>query len=262
MRVMVTRDEGLDGPLSHALERRGLEAVHCAVVGDAPAPDAEPLERAARALERYDWLVVASQRAVAALMAARAGIPLPASIKCAAVGEKTAAALVAAGAAAPLTAPSAGAAALIDALREADGWREKRVLLPRALEGGRELADAFRRWGAVADEVVAYCTVARPRAEIVDEWQAARPDAVVVASPSAARALVQAVGPESLRRLARVAAMGTTTAMQLVALGVPAVVPERSDFDAVAELFVRAPVLPSPLLPTPLLRTPIQEAQP
>jgi len=250
LRVVVTRDEGLDGPLSSALAERGLEAVHCAVVGEAPAPDAEPLERAARSLECYDWLVVASQRAISALMAARAGLPLPSTLRTAAVGEKTAAALAAAGAAAPLTAPTAGAAALVAVLREADSWREKRVLVPRALEGGRELADAMRRWGATVDEVVAYCTVTRPPAEIVDAWLEARPDAVVVASPSAARALVQALGVERLRRLARVAAMGTTTAMQLVALGVPAVVPERSDFEAVAELLLG-----------PSLR-PAQEAQP
>jgi uroporphyrinogen-III synthase len=60
----------------------------------------------------------------------------------------------------------------------------------------------------------------------------------VVASPSAARALVQAVGAEGLRRLARVAAMGSTTAMQLLALGVPSMVPARSDFEAVAELLL------------------------
>src|SRR5262249_33068002 len=128
------------------------------------------------------------------------------------------------------------------AIGEAESWRERRVLLPRALEGGRELGDAMRRWGATVDEVVAYCTISRPRAEIVDAWQAARPDAVVVASPSAARALVQALGAESLRRLARVAAMGSTTAMQLMALGVPAMVPARSDFEAVAELLLGASV--------------------
>jgi uroporphyrinogen-III synthase len=87
---------------------------------------------------------------------------------------------------------------------------------------------------------VAYRTVARPRAEIVDAWQAACPDAVVVASPSAARALVSALGAESLRRLARVAAMGSTTAMTLMALGVPAMVPTRSDFEAVADLLLGA----------------------
>jgi len=239
-RVVVTRDEGLDGPLTSALALRGLEPVPCSVVLAGPAPEPELRERAADSIESSDWLVVASQRAVTTLMTARAGRPLPAGLKTAAVGEKTAGALVAAGAMAPLTAPSAGAVPLVQVLREVDDWPRRRVLVPRAREGGRDLADALRRWGARVDEVVAYCTVARPQAEIVDAWRAARPDAVVVASPSAARALVQALGAESLRRLARVAAMGTTTAMQLVALGVPATVPARSDFEAVAELLLGA----------------------
>ena len=239
-RVVVTRDEALDGPLSSALLRRGLEPVVCSVVLGAPAPEPELLERAARSLERFDWLIVASQRALSALMAARGGRPLPAALRTAAVGERTAAALVAAGADSPLTATSAGAAALITLLRDADRWSGKRVLLPRALEGGRAIADALRRRGADVEEVVAYRTVPRPRAEIVAAWQDARPDAAVVASPSAARALVDAVGAGSLRGLSRVAAMGSTTAMQLMALGVPAMVPERSDFDAVAELLLGA----------------------
>jgi len=239
-RVAVTRDEGLDGPLASALLERGLEPVACSVVFEVPPPEPEVLERAAGALDQKDWLVVSSQRAVTAVMAARHGRPLSPRLRTAAVGEKTSAALVAAGAATPITAGRAGAAALIAVLRDADHWPGKRVSLPRALEGGRELADGLRRWGASVDEIVAYCTVSRPRAEIVDAWQAARPDAVVVASPSAARALVSAVGAECLRRLARVAAMGSTTAMQLMALGVPAMVPARSDFEAVAELLLGA----------------------
>jgi len=239
-RVVVTRDESLDGPLSSALLRRGLEPVACNVVFEVPAPEPEMLERAAASLEHRDWMVVTSQRAVAAVMAARQGRPLPAKLRTAAVGEKTAAALVAAGAASPITAAGAGALALIAQLRDEDHWPGKRVLLPRALEGGRELAVAFKRWGASVDQIVAYCTVARPPAEIVDAWRAACPDAVVVASPSAARALVQALGAECLRRLVRVAAMGPTTAMTLTALGVPAIVPARSDFEAIADLLLGA----------------------
>ena len=239
-RVLVTRDESLDGPLSSALLRRGLEPVACSVVLEAPSPEPEALERAAGSLEQRDWLIVASQRAVVALMAARGGRRLPPGLRTAAVGEKSAAALVAAGAATPLTAASAGSAPLIAALAAADRWPGRRVLLPRALEGGREMFDSLRHHGASVEEVVAYCTVSRPRAEIVAAWESARPDAVVVASPSAARALVNAVGADGLRRLARVAAMGSTTAMQLMALGVPAVVPARADFDAVAELLLGA----------------------
>ncbi len=246
LRVAVTRDEGLDGPLTEALRRRGLEPVTCTVVSEAPAPEPEPLARAAQELERYQWLVVASQRAVAALCEARAGRPLPPSLHTAAVGAKTAARLAACGAVSPLTGSGPGAAALIEALRGADQWPGRRVLIPRALEGGRDLGWSLRRWGACVDEVVAYHTLERPPAEIVKAWEAARPDAVVVASPSAARALVRALGADALRRLERVAAIGSTTAMQLVALGVPAVVPARADFESVADLLAGSASGPGP----------------
>jgi uroporphyrinogen-III synthase len=241
LRVAVTRDEGLDGPLTEALRRRGLDPVTCTVVSEAPPPEPEPLARAAQDLETYQWLVVASQRAVSALLEARGGKRLPASLRTAAVGAKSAARLAACGADSPLIAPGAGAAALIAALRGADLWPGRRVLIPRALEGGRELGQSLRHWGACVDEVVAYRTLERSPAEIVVTWDLARPDAVVVASPSAARALVRAVGADALRRLERVAAIGSTTAMQLMALGVPAVVSAGSDFEAVADLLTGPP---------------------
>jgi uroporphyrinogen-III synthase len=237
LRVAVTRDESLEGPLSDALRRRGLEPIPCAVIRETVPPDPQPLARAAAELERYEWLVVASQRAVAALLEARAdGQTLPATLRTAAVGARTAERLIAAGAGTPLVAAYPGAAALIAVLEHADQWPGRRVLVPRAMEGSRDLGWALRRWGARVDEVVAYVTVERPAEEVARAWHDATPDAVVVASPSAARALVRGVGAEALRRLERVAAIGSTTAMQLVALGVPAVVPARADFGAVAEL--------------------------
>jgi uroporphyrinogen-III synthase len=45
------------------------------------------------------------------------------------------------------------------------------------------LGEALRHWGAVVDEIAAYGTLERPRAEILASWQAAAADAVVVASP-------------------------------------------------------------------------------
>ena len=110
------------------------------------------------------------------------------------------------------------------------------MLLPHAADGRPKLAAALRRFGAEVDEVVAYRTVELPAATIADAWGRAAAEAVVVASPSAARALVGAVGSAALRRLEPVIALGSTTAMTLVALGVKAVVPEKADFDAVAEL--------------------------
>ncbi len=236
LRVAVTRDEPSDGALSDALRRAGLEPIGCAVLCEAPAPEPERLARAARELGRYDWLVVASVRAIVALSAARDGEPWPAGPRTAAVGARTAAALIAHGAATPLLAPREGAQPLITALREADDWTQRRVLLPRAREGSHELGIALRNFGARVEEVVAYCTVERAADEILAAWNSASADAVVVASPSAARSLVRAVGPDTLRRLDSVVAIGSTTAMALVSLGVQAVVPPRADFESVAEL--------------------------
>jgi uroporphyrinogen-III synthase len=238
LRVAVTRDEGPDGPLACALRRRGLTPVCCAVVRESDSPEPERLRRAARALDRYDWLVVASARAVDALVAAGATAPLPAALRTAAVGPATAASLVAHGAQAPRVAPQAGAAALVEVLREADAWPGRRVLLPRAANGSPELGAALRHWGAEVEEIAAYGTLERPRDEIVASWQAAAADAVVVASPSAARALVGAVGVASVRRLEPVIAIGPTTAMALVAQGVAAVVPPRADFESLAEFVI------------------------
>jgi uroporphyrinogen-III synthase len=235
LRIAVTRDEGPDGPLASALRRRGLTPVCCAVVRESESPEPERLARAARELERYDWLVVASARAVDALIAVRGAGPLPGGLRTAAVGPATAESLLAHGAQAPLVAPQAGAAALVEALRDADAWPGRRVLLPRAARGGPELGEALRHWGAVVDEIAAYGTLERPRAEILASWQAAAADAVVVASPSAANALLHAVGAASVRRLEPVIAIGPTTAMALVAQGVAAVVPPRADFESLAE---------------------------
>jgi len=236
LRVAVTRDESLDGPLSEALRRRGLDPVSCAVTAEGPAPDPDTLRRAAREVGSYDWLVAASARAVAVLQAARGGASLPAALRTAAVGVRTAAALEAAGAVAPLLAPLAGAAELLRALERIGGWAGTRVLVPRAESGGRELPEGLRRLGAAVDEVVAYRTLERESGEILAAWNAAAPDAVVVASASAARALVRALGIEGLRRLEPVVAIGSTTAMALVSLGVRAVVPPRADFESIAEL--------------------------
>jgi hydroxymethylbilane synthase len=250
-RVAVTRDDAADGRLAGALRRHGLEPVDCAVIVEAPPADREPLRRAAEALERYDWLVAASARAVRALLAARDGRPLPPELRTAAVGAATAAALEACGARAPLTAPAAGAEALVEALSGADRWAGRSVLLPRATGGRRELARALRAWGAKVDEVVAYGMAERPGEEIRHQWRCARPDAAVVASPSAARALVGALGVEELRALEAVVAIGDTTARALAHLGVAATVPARADFEAAAELLSRGPRVPGPRVATP-----------
>lgn len=240
LRVAVTRDEGPDGDLSRALRARGITALQVPVIAEGPSPDPARLAEAAGKLEGYDWLVVASRRAVEALVEAR-GAAIPASLRTAAVGERTKAALIEHGAQHTLVAERSGAAGLIEALRVADQWPGRRCLLPRALDGGTELAEALRRLGATVDEVAAYRTVERSGDEITPAWNEANPDAVVVASPSAARALIGAVGAAALRALRAVVAIGPTTRAALASCGVAAIAPAHADFESAAELLAGLP---------------------
>jgi uroporphyrinogen-III synthase len=235
-RVAVTREEGSDGPLSSALWRRGLEPVPCPVISHAPPLERSALRRAARGLERYHWLVVASTRGLANLLAARRGRSLPPALRAAAVGRRTAEALAKAGAAMPIVTGSGGSVDLLEQLRGADDWAGRCVLIPRAAAGSIIIEEGLRDQGAYVDEVIAYRTIAHPPAVVACTWLLARPDAVVIASPSAARALVEAVGADSLARLRAVIALGATTGVTLERFGIPASIPSVPDLEAAAEL--------------------------
>jgi uroporphyrinogen-III synthase len=235
-RVAVTRDEPDDGPLHLALRRAGLVPVACPVVRQLPPPDLEALADAAAELDRYDWLVVSSARAVAALQAARHGVRLPERLRTAAVGQRTAMALTACGAIGPLRAAREGAEPLAAALREADDWPARRVLLPRALDGGSVLVKALASCGASVTDVVAYRTEARDAKVIRARWRTVPVEAAVFASPSAAEVMIRAVGADAVARLDFVIAIGPTTAAALAAYDIAATVPSRADFDSIAEL--------------------------
>lgn len=234
-RVVVTRDEPPGGPLASALERHGLAPVLCPAVAEAGPLDPAPLEDAAQALERYDWLIVASRRAVLALFEARSGRRLPASVRTAAVGPSTAEALAAFGASNTVVAPEAGARSLAATLAS-ESWTGKRVLLPRAEGGSTELAEALKAAGANVEEVVAYRTLSREPGEILAAWPSPDPDAAIVASPSAARALIAGLGVERLAGLAALIAIGPTTAAAIAAAGLVASLPHEATFEAAAAL--------------------------
>lgn len=238
-RVAVTRDESRNGPLSLALRRHRLEPVVCRVIAHLPTPDPDGMRLALERLDRFHWVVVSSVRAVETMARARAPWPLPREPRWAAVGTATQAALARHGVRASVVPREAGAEHLVSALREADTWPGRRVLVPRAERGHFEVAEALRGLGAAVTEVAAYRTVACPPEEIRAAWQAAAALGVVFASPSAATAFVHAVGSAALAGLPAVIAIGATTATALRGLDVIPCVAPRTEFDAVAHLCSR-----------------------
>ena len=233
-RVAVTRDEPAGGPLAQALAGHGLIAVPCPVLIAQPPPDPGALARVAAGLEAFDWVIVASARAVTALAQARGG-RWPAGVRTAAVGPRTAEALRAHGVwPPPLVADSDGADALWTRLRDADTWPARRVLVATT-PGGREgLADALRDAGALVEEIDAYRMAPRALPAIAADWTAAAPDAAVIASPRVATTLILAIGTASLTRLTALVAIGPTTADALTRAEVACAVAEQADFAAVA----------------------------
>ena len=233
-RVCSTRDEPTSGPLAEALRAEGFIPVLCPVAVEAPPADPGPLVRSAARLEQYSWVVCASARSVGALRRARTGL-WPRGLRTAAVGESTARALLEAGAdPAPLVGDEGGADALWATLRDADRWPGREVLIPTTPGGRRLLIDRLTEAGAVVDAVEAYRMYPLSREVIHAAWHDAAPDAAVLASPSAAEALVEAVGAPALARLQAIVAIGRTTADALTGRGLPALVAGHTDFADVA----------------------------
>ena len=152
---------------------------------------------------------------------------LPDDAKVLAVGPRTAAALAERGVAIAAIPDEYRAESLAEELlRVAGPIAGARVLLPRAESGSDELPQRVRAAGGIVDVVAVYRTVlpagaaAQLRAEL-----AKKPDAITLASGSAAEHLVEALGGvETAReRLSgvRLAAIGPVTAARVRELGLP-----------------------------------------
>jgi uroporphyrinogen-III synthase len=241
VRIALTRDEGANGRLSRALREQGLDPHPLPVTISAPLVDGGPLAEAATHLDRYDWVICASVRAVAALSEARGVRPWPSRLRSAAVGHATAHALVSMGATPPpVVAVESGADALLAHLTEPrSGWASSGQTSPRVLVltvggGRRTLIDGLRQSGAVVDDVEAYRMVYRAEHEIRAEWTKIDPQGLIVTSPSAGQGLVRALGAPAVVAARWIVAVGATTADALAPLGVAAAVSPRPEFEVVA----------------------------
>jgi len=245
LRVAVTRDEDALGPWHLALKEAGFEPVAMPIVIEGPPPDPARLESRARNLSDYDWVICASARSVRALSEGR-GTQFPDRPRTAAVGLVTAAAMRAAGAADPIVAERAGAGALWHRLRDEDTWAGRRVLIATVPGGRQELIDGLRAAGADVDAIDCYAMQTRAVADIKRDWDNARPQAALLASPSTVQRLVEAIGVDALRGLRAIVPIGLTTAAALANIGIESLPPEVATFEAVvAELVARTTVAPS-----------------
>jgi len=220
--VVVPRAGAWGERVGALLRARGAVPVVLPLVEFAPAADLDALDRAMDDLAggRYDWLAVTSATTVDAIAeraAARAlgslgallaggghapnGEPGPARpTRVAAVGPATARAMAEHGITPALVSTERSAAGLASELGQltgtADDARRPTVLVPHSDIAEATLTEGLRAAGWAAEEVVAYRTVtgSPDPASTADAWGGVGPHAVLLTSPSTARAVVDRLG--------------------------------------------------------------------
>lgn len=202
-RVLVTRNEEADGPLSRALAELGATPVLAPVLELAAlmAPE-EVVRRVGGALSGAQWLVLTSPRAVDLLE--RSGLfhtPPPGGLRVAVVGEATGQAVRRSGWPVDLVPEAAGQDGLTPALLAygpGSGEPPVRVVFPASSRAGTGMEEALAQAGFRVDRIHLY----GPRALSLDPtaWRAHLVDdpvdALTFTSPSAVEALAGGLASE------------------------------------------------------------------
>lgn len=256
--MLVTRPRTRSEELCFLLEEEGAEVVALPMLELEPPTDARGLQAAAETLGRFAWVAFASAAGVEALAEAARTAGMGAALsrlKVATVGAGTARAARAAGLEVTLESLGGTGKSLGEELAPLLLPGDE-VLLPQAEDGRPELAQALAEatsLGAAATpgrgtapgptltRVAAYRSAPLKVADGVwADLRAQPPAAVLFASPRTAEAFLEAGGGAVLA-LARVVAIGPTTATALQALGFPAAaVARRPEASELVEAAVRA----------------------
>ncbi len=242
--VVVTRGEGVHGPLSRLLEAYGARVIHWGTIGFVPPEDPGPLLDALGRLEEYDWICFSSPRAVDAVVS-RVETP-PGEVRMAAVGPSTGKALQEAGWPVHRIPDEATGAGLVRSFREAGDAAGARVLFPASAIARDVVPQGLAELGAQVDQVTAYRTVNPPLDFPACEKAVNAGEVTVVTftSPSAMEGLREGLGDSLFTRLARsvpAAAIGSTTAGALAEAGWERIqVAEESTLEGLAEAAMKA----------------------
>lgn len=212
-RVLITRSPEQSGELAARLRALGAEPVEVPTIAVGPPDDWAAVDAAVERLGDFDWLVLTSVNGVRYLRERLEA--LPAHLKVAAVGPKTAEAARALGWEPALVPERTHGEGLAEALAgEAAG---KRFLLTRGNLALSELPDGLRAAGGLVEEVVVYVT--RPGAGSLGAIAGGRLDWALFASGSAFRNLVAMLEDPAMLHGVKLASIGPKTSDVIRELG-------------------------------------------
>lgn len=224
-RVVVTRARAQASELVTRLTELGAEVYQFPTIRVVQAPQLEPLRRAVREADSYDWIVFTSvngvQRFWAELRRSGGDTRDLRGVSLCAIGPATAAAVELEGAQPDLIPERYIAEGVVEALRGHGSLHGARILLPRAEQARSILPEALRESGAEVDDVVAYRTVldAADAGELRQRLSAGQVDLITFTASSTVRNFVELVGTEIGG--ARVASIGPITSDAARELGLP-----------------------------------------
>ncbi len=221
-RIVVTRPRAQAEAMCRRLEACGAVPVRFPTIRIAPMPDPAPLDDAIRRLGTFDWIIFTSVNGVS-FVAERVqalGLTFPTTPRYAAIGPATAQALEALGLRPDAMPDEYVAERIVDELGDVAG---RTILLPRAEQARKALADILTRRGAGVLEVPAYRTL--PETPAPEDLAAleAGVDVLTFTSSSTVSNFVNLLGPgaHALARTALVACIGPITAATARGLGLP-----------------------------------------
>ena len=227
-RLLLPRAAEQSRATAAAIRERGAEPVVFPLIELSDPPDRDRLLRAARELERYDWVLLTSINGVERLFSALRELGLDArafgAAKVGVIGPRTAAALARHGVHADLVAEEFVGEGLARGLLDRAAATRK-VLIVRALEAREALPDALRAAGIDVDVVAAYRTDPLPEeraSELFALFEQRGIDSVLLTSSSIARSLLTALGARRSELLAQVtlASIGPITSATLAEYGI------------------------------------------
>lgn len=239
--VAITREGSGEDPLAACLAREGARVRSWPTLSFEGPTDPGALDEALGRLDDFDWVVLTSPRAAAAV---GRGVTQPRATRVAVVGEATARTVRELGWPVHLVGEGPGAEALVHSM-DADGsLAGARVLFLAGSMARPALEEGLAAAGATVERVEAYRTeVTSPDVAAVRADLAGGVAAVLFASPSAVRGVADALGGRLAPTLdnAVAVAIGPTTAAELERVGVPRVtVAVEASLEGLVEACVQA----------------------
>lgn len=158
--LLVTRAAGQSSQFTRLLQQQGAAVLEMPAIEITSPSSWADLDQAIAKLDQFDWLILTSTNAVEFFFARlRAGvdITLPAGLKIAVVGQKTAASLEQQGHQPDFIPPDFVADSLVEHFPDRAQLPTLKILFPRVETGGREvLVKELTAQGAEVVEVAAY----------------------------------------------------------------------------------------------------------